>query len=478
MNSLPKLVEQTLRQYDLLQPGDTVLVALSGGPDSTALLHILANMRQQWQLSLYAAHLNHGIRGEEADLDAEHAAALCRALNVPLASERINVPALRKNRRLSMQEAAREARHAFLRREAQRASARRIAVGHTRDDRVETILLNLMRGCGPEGLEGFPPAAPPLIRPLYLAEKKDTLHYCLLHQLNARIDSSNADMHYSRNRVRTELLPQMRAYYNNRVDDALLRMADILAEENAYMHAQTADFLAAHMHRSDKELVIDCSALQALPPALQKRAVRGMVEAGKGNIQGLTFQLVEQVLNSCRLGERKGWQIAQTSGKWSLICDGDVLRMHHAHTESAEPEPWSHPLEPGRPLLLHNGISIELRILSDMQSLHLLHTEAEECTEALALPACEASLPLQVRSRLPGDRMHLAGGTKLLQDLLVDRKVKRETRSQTPLIADAKGQILAAAGVAHSVLAANRSRWHSLAEPGPYLVILVFVKPV
>src|SRR5579871_2374622 len=150
-------LRETVEEHGLFAPGQTVVVGASGGPDSTALLHALAALRAEWGLTLVAAHLNHGFRGAEADEDAAYVVALCARLNVECVCERIDVPALRRTERLSAQEAARVARHAFLRRVAAEVGAERIALGHTRDDRIETVLLNLLRGTGLEGLSAMPP---------------------------------------------------------------------------------------------------------------------------------------------------------------------------------------------------------------------------------------------------------------------------------------------------------------------------------
>ncbi|MCW3053154.1 MAG: tRNA(Ile)-lysidine synthetase, N-terminal domain/tRNA(Ile)-lysidine synthetase, C-terminal domain, partial [Chthonomonadales bacterium] len=168
------------------EPGETVVVAVSGGPDSTALLHCLAALRVELEMRLVAAHLDHGFRGAESEGDAVYVRALCDRLGISNYSEYVDVPALCKRRHLSAQAAAREVRHAFLRRIATEVGARWIALGHNRDDRIETVLLNILRGSGLDGLVGLAALEPPLFRPLLEVSRAEIEAYCALHSLHPR----------------------------------------------------------------------------------------------------------------------------------------------------------------------------------------------------------------------------------------------------------------------------------------------------
>jgi tRNA(Ile)-lysidine synthase len=200
-------MRETIMRYRLLEPGQSVLVGVSGGADSVALLHLLTRLAEEWRLRIEVAHLHHGFRGAESDSEAEYVRALCEAWRVPCHVLRCDAPALMRQRHLSAQEAARELRHAFLRETAQRISADRIALAHTQTDRIETVLLQILRGTGTQGLIGFPPMNLPLIRPLYAIRREETQDYCRQLQLEPREDSSNSKLDYRRNRVRLELLP-------------------------------------------------------------------------------------------------------------------------------------------------------------------------------------------------------------------------------------------------------------------------------
>ncbi len=504
---LEAVVRRTVERYALFAPGATVLVGVSGGPDSTALLYLLAGFRNEWGLTLVAAHLNHGFRGAEADADAEYVADLCRALAVPCVSERIDVPALQRRRRLSAQEAAREARHAFLRRSAVDRRADRIALGHNRDDRIETILLNLLRGAGLEGLSGFPPldsspadsatvpvnqpsvdppsVDPPsnrlhLIRPLYDASRAQIEAYCAANDLTPRRDSSNEHTDYSRNRVRAELLPYLVSYYNERVGDALLRTAELASADNELLETMATESLATiTSDSSNASLTITTEGLLALPLALRRRVLRLAIAARRGSLRDIEFSLIDHTLELLASGRKTDCQLPY-GDEAAIRMQGDSRTLTISRVPAARTVlPWLIELAvPGTTLVPQANCAVEIRITKRSDG----ETEAadlagfdcvlgSEPTESPVIVTAgddpekgnrkednresgqwhgflldELTMPLTVRSRRPGDSMHLRGGSKKIQDLLVDAKLPSSQRDLFPLIVDANGagRILAA----------------------------------
>jgi tRNA(Ile)-lysidine synthase len=442
-------VEATIKRHALLRPEQTVVVAVSGGPDSTALLQLLGNLRARWNLTLIAAHLNHQLRGAEADADAAYVAELAERLGIPCRIETADVSGRRRRQHLSLQEAARQARHAFLRRIAEETGAERIALGHTRDDRAETVLLNILRGCGLEGLSGFPPARFPLIRPLYDLGRADTQACCAAYGLQPRQDSSNQKRDYRRNRARAELLPYLAAYFNADVTASLLRLADLAGGDNALLEQLAEEALnALILSETEQALTLCVAGLNAHPVALRRRIVRQAIRRMRGHLQAVGFETVETLLEAAAQGQRVAMTLP--SGGGSAVeahCEGFALRI--ATLDQSQALAWQRPVAvPGRTELPEAGSYL---IVS------LWPTTAAARREAALLLSCQGAaegkpsvaifrrrdvaLPLLARSWQPGDRMRPRGldGSKKLQDLFTDAKTPRRDRARFPVVLDAGG---------------------------------------
>ena len=459
---LLNILRSTVARHNMIVAGQTVVMGVSGGPDSVALLHALTQLRDEWQLSLVACHLNHGFRGEEADADAEYVRTLCHTLNVPCRIENIDVPALQKRRHLSAQQAARDARHAFLRRIASEVGASRIALAHTRDDRTETILLNVLRGSGLEGLAGFPPLALPLIRPLYDVTRQQVEQYCEHFQLAPRHDSSNAKLIYRRNRIRLELLPQLRAAYNLNVEDALLRLANLAGEDNALLETLAADALynvlcpPASLD-SPETLRLSLAKLLALPKALQRRVLRQAVAQVRGDLQNVAFEAIEMVLEGAAGGQRGSLELpADAVGTVRAAWDEHNVVITRI-TPAAVAVPWQCPvLVPGRTVVRGRSVLIITRIclpdelpdtLAELRGKWLENLPDGQPHGQLMLWLRSAiQTPLIVRSWQTGDRIRPGGlkGSKKIQDIFTDLKIPAGERHSIPLLAEeATGRILA-----------------------------------
>lgn len=438
-------------RYGLFTAGQTVVVGVSGGPDSTALLHALATLRDELGIVVVGAHLNHGFRGEEAIGDVEYVRGLCGRLGVECRSESVDVPAMRRRRRLSAQVAARDVRHAFLRRVADAVGAERIALGHTRNDRIETVLMNILRGTGVEGLTSLPPMSLPIIRPLIDVSRDATVAYCVRHDLQPRSDSSNAHIDYRRNRTRTELLPYLELYYNENVGDALLRLSELASADNAVLEELAASALASiSTDSSDTYMFLDAGALNALPVGLRRRVIRAGIVRVRGHLQNVGFETVERLVEAVHQGRAIQIELPDPGETPVRIGfqDGQV-RMVREHAP-AQPVPWSLSLAfPGCTQVPHSGIEIETVLCADRAEAQSWTEQREQ--ETLLFGRSQVTLPLVVRSWKPGDRIqpHGLNGTKKLQDLFTDKKIPVAERSRIPILVDAggTGRVLAVYGI-------------------------------
>lgn len=483
---LVETVQETIRRHGLISRGQTVLVAVSGGPDSTALLHILTTLRETWNLHIVAAHLNHGFRGAEAEEEAAYVSALCRRLDVTCFLSQEDVPARRKRLHLSAQEGARQARHAFLRHVAQEAGAERIALGHTRDDRVETILLNLFRGTGPDGLIGFPPLQLPLIRPLYDVSREETHAYCAAFDLQPRADSSNSKMDYRRNRLRSELLPILTAYYNERVGEAILRLSNLVSADNVLLE-KLAEQAGARLvlEQNSAGLVLDRELLNREPIALRRRILRQAIQQVRGHLRDIGFETVEQILDGDKV---KFSRELPADGETVVIIHGNAERLTIEQSAAIKSDlPWQVEIGiPGRTDLPVAGVFIETRLCETLrearEKAHAYREETEGFVpggrrlDPIIIRIADVTLPLAARSRRVGDRMRPVGlnGSKKVQDLFTDARIPTAERGRIPILADSggNGRIIAVFGV-HRDEKSLQLTGPDSQEDGPILWIVV-----
>ncbi|MEK7814959.1 MAG: tRNA lysidine(34) synthetase TilS, partial [Chloroflexota bacterium] len=277
---LERLVAAALRRGGYSGNNTTLVVAVSGGPDSSALLYSLHRLGEQHRLRLHVAHLNHDFRGEEAEADARFVTALAQELGLPVTvSKRDPVEYQRQRRISSFEQAARELRYAFLADVATEAGAAAVALGHTADDLAETVLLHLLRGSGLHGLRGmaelapwpWPTAAPGLsmFRPLLQATKAETVAYCQELGRDYRQDTGNYLGRFTRNRVRHDLLPRLAAEYNPRVGEALTRLARTAALELDYLEEEVDRVWPQVATAAEGAVSFHRAGLASLHPALQ-----------------------------------------------------------------------------------------------------------------------------------------------------------------------------------------------------------------
>jgi tRNA(Ile)-lysidine synthase len=433
-DSLLFSMRATIARYRMFTPGSTVVVAVSGGQDSCALLHGLYTLNSELGLNLQVAHLNHGFRGAEADADAEFVRAFAEGLGLSSSIEKRDVPGAKRLLHASNQDAARTVRHQFLQRVAVEVGAETIALGHTRDDRVETILLNILRGSGIEGLRGLAPVSENRVRPLLDVTREQTGAYCKLHGIAFREDVSNVSPAYTRNRIREELLPHLESYYNPGTRAAILRLSELAAEDSAVLHELSQEALErATLNISEGSIVLSIEVLKNLPPALTRRAVRHAIERVRGSLEDITFAAVQR---ASALIESPGSSFELPGTRTVISRRGDRLEIS------------SHPLSVSRrPIVFELAVPGETSV-APWNVVFKVRRGEPTVSPAIAgnatriiLEEGAVKLPLTVRNRRPGDRFHPLGmpGTKKVQDLLVDHKIPAEMRDDVPIIEDAEG---------------------------------------
>jgi tRNA(Ile)-lysidine synthase len=303
--ALGQNVIQFIKEHNLISDGGKVIVGVSGGADSVCLLDILVKHRNELNITLHVAHLNHMLRDKESEEDEQYIRQLSHRFNIPATIERRSATSYQRQKKCSLEEAAREVRYHFFAEVAQRENSNCVTVGHTRDDDVETVLMHLLRGTGMSGLRGLQPLSLmqpgddtvriKIIRPLLKTGRNETEEYCKQHRLSIRQDSSNRDTAFLRNRIRLELLPHLRDY-NPRIDDALLRMAHSVEENISCIEMLASLKWNELVEQRGSALYLNISKVSELHPALQKQLFRMAIERVAGTLKDIESDHIEQMV--------------------------------------------------------------------------------------------------------------------------------------------------------------------------------------
>jgi len=320
--ALVAAVDRALRATGMPPRSRTIVVGLSGGADSVALVDALASLRRRRGFRVLAAHLDHGLRAGSAD-DAAFCAELCRALDVPLRVGRADVRARAARERGGLEQAARRERYAFLRRVREEEAAFAIAVAHTRDDQAETLLLRLLRGAGATGLAGMRPRSGDVVRPLLAVSRGEVLAHLRERGLAWREDPSNADLAHRRNRVRHELIPYLEERFNPGIRASLARTASVLADEAAHVRGEAEALVAAISREESGALLLRRSALAEAPTAVARAAIRqALVRAGGLARVGAVH--VEGILRLARAKAPSGRRLPLPGGREARFTRDDI----------------------------------------------------------------------------------------------------------------------------------------------------------
>ena len=423
------------QEHHLVSGQHTLLVAVSGGPDSVCLLHILVKLQDELGIRLHVAHLNHQLRGAESEADAQYVSDLARRLGIPATIEQRDVKAYQAQQHISLEEAAREVRYTFLAQVAESITANRVAVGHTADDHIETILMHLIRGTGTRGLRGLQPSSRwqssgnslTIIRPLLPISREETASYCRKHKLMPRLDASNLSLSPLRNRIRHQLLPLLKSY-NPQVAEALLRTARIATDDLAFLDKESAQLWGEIARKQESTIILDKARFLELPSALKRHLLRTSIEKLLGNIMDIETRHIEQMMAA--LTKPAGKRISLPEGLiFSIEYDRYLLGQDPASLSPFPILEVEFPLKiPGETRL--PGWHVEASIIppeamKDDASGYKAYLDLDKTGDKLA-----------VRSRQPGDRFQPLGMSqpKKLNEFMIDAKIPSAWRQRIPIV--------------------------------------------
>jgi tRNA(Ile)-lysidine synthase len=415
---------RTIKQLGMLEQNDRVIVAVSGGPDSMALLHILLTLQAEYSIELFVAHVNHMFRGAEADADADFVKKIASRWGVPCFATRIDVPARMVDRGLSAQVTARETRYQYFNHIAAITGATKIAVGHTADDQAETVLMRFLRGSGPEGLAGIPAVRGGIIRPLIDVFRAQVEEYCCAQQIEVRRDPSNLKPVYLRNRIRNQLIPVLEKEYNNALRRNIINLADILQGEEGYWTDIVRKEMYSCVSWCDDGPHILAVPFKQVALALQRRLLRAIL--AKIGISGAGFFHIEG-LRELVIGGTVG-QCADLPGEYLAVkLYSDIVFEKKRSRHLPEPVPQ---------LLLNIPGS------TDVPGLGIVIHASLEAARHAELPGGyffdweRLNKPIYVRTRLPGDKFYHTGigHRKKLKEFFIDQKVPQAERDKVLIV--------------------------------------------
>ncbi|MFC2006132.1 tRNA lysidine(34) synthetase TilS [Chloroflexota bacterium] len=424
-----------IKEHHLVSDRHQLLVAVSGGQDSVCLLYILTKLCEELNVKLHVAHLNHQLRGAESEADARYVSQLAHQLGIPAIVEQRDVKDYHSRRHTSLEEAAREVRYTFLAKVAESIGANGVAVGHTTDDHVETILMHLIRGTGTRGLRGLQPSSLwqspggsiTIIRPLLRISRQETASYCHNHELIPRIDASNLSIVPLRNRIRHQLLPLLRSY-NPRIADALLRTALIADDDFAFLDKESARLWGSIAQRQGNTIILSKEGFLELPSALQRHILRAGMESLLGSPKDIETRHIEEIMTV----------LIKPAGKRLNLPGGLVFTVeYHQYvlgldTAALSPFPVlrnEFALKvPGETLC--TGWHVETTILKSEQ----MQDKDGVLTAYIDLDKIDGDVV--VRCRQPGDRFQPLGmsQTKKLGEFMIDAKIPRLWRQRVPVV--------------------------------------------
>ena len=427
VKKIVKKVENTITGYRMLERGDRVIVAVSGGADSVCLLDILFTLKEILGLTLMVAHFDHGLRPDEDEYETDFVKSLAASFDCNFTTKK--AARSLKPGNASLEEKARDVRYRFLNEIKERLSAQKIATGHNLNDQAETVLMRLLRGSGPSGLSGIPPVRDAhIIRPLIEVTRSQIQSYLSSKGLSHITDSSNSETKHLRNEIRLNLLPQLEKY-QPKIVEILGRTAGIMREENTWLEAKATRWLKKWAEKgSNDEIVLPLLRFKGLPVPLQNHVIRQALKREGGSLRRISLPNIDAIK-----------QVATDQKPQAEVTLPNMLavkrvydRLIFSKSKPETPKRFCYIIDkPGVFDLETLGCTIQLEEV-ERKALPKLTTSAW----AACLDADRITYPLMLRNFRPGDRFVPLGmtGHKKLKSLFIDMKIPSHVREQIPIL--------------------------------------------
>jgi len=440
-------VVRTIKDYSMLYSQDSVLACVSGGPDSVALLNILSILSPRFNIKIGVAHLDHSLRGKDSDQDAKFVESLALKLDLPFHIQKRHVQKYAEKEKLSIEDAGRKARYDFFLNISEKMGYSRIATAHHAGDNAELILMNMLRGAGKSGLSGIPPirgtGGKSIIRPLIHLSKNEIHTFLSENGLHYVQDSTNHDTKYLRNRIRHNLIPEMKSSYNPKIVEALNRMGTIIQNEENWIE-KIVDSEMKGLISQENESAIRCAAshLMEKPLPLRRRIVRSLIRQVKGDLKQMTYDHIDSILHLIERDLSEG-QVHLPDEILIEVSAGQVLiskkkRIARPPKTNSQPEVVfsynvSKPDSSAKTILIKE-IGKQIRFSETVITGPVDFSEMESNVAWIDMDRIE--FPLTIRNIIPGDRFSPLGvaGTQKVKKFFINNKIRRSGRATCPIL--------------------------------------------
>ncbi|WP_346940704.1 tRNA lysidine(34) synthetase TilS [uncultured Clostridium sp.] len=426
-NSMRNEVIKTIEENGMLNKGDKVIVALSGGPDSISLLHVLSTLIDEYNIKLYAAHVNHMLRSSESDEDEATCRRFCQENNIEFFSKSVDINYMASENNISTEMAGRDARYEFFADLLKKLNANKVALAHNLNDQAETVLMRLMRGTGIEGLIGIKPVRDEVyIRPIINVSRQEIEGYCKENNLPARIDHTNYETIYSRNKIRLELIPYIQQNFNSDIITTLNRMCELIKRDEDYIQENVIKVFQKYCDIGEDKVIIYKDAFY-LHPSLVSRVIRKALLQVKGDINNIQSIHIDNIINLQK----------SSTGKFTTVPKEILIKNVYGNIEITMQKKQCKVdidtilnLNMGNNYIEELGLKVYIRCIDGDKKMNFKSNDNIKYFNGTNIKN------ITLRFRKNGDRFSPLGmkGSKKLKDIFIDLKIPREERDLVPLL--------------------------------------------
>ncbi len=426
---MEKRVCKNILEHKLIVPGDNVVIGLSGGPDSMALLHCLIKARENMEFNIIAVHINHGVRGEDALADQLFVERQASELNITYYTKNVNMIEYGKQMGITAEEAGRELRYGFFREILFKYGGGKIAVAHNKNDQAETLLMRIMRGTGIDGLKGMEFKVGDIIRPILNIDREDIENYIATNNIETVLDKTNLMPIYSRNKVRLELIPYIESNFNPNIINSLWRMSQISLLDSSFLeNYATEKYVSIMKNMMEDKITLDAQLLLCEDRSIQQRVIRIALEKIAGSLQGFSEQHISDIVNIIYLGTGKKINLPH-----SIVVSTSYNDLIIEQELSVEYEDFYYQLDMGHNQFTNMCYSFNIQLLDISRVNEIKMGKYVKCFDYDKVKG-----NLGLRNRRLGDRFIPFGmtGSKKLKDYFIDEKINKDLRKEIPLLID------------------------------------------